>query len=604
MGSASPRRSPPAGSGAPEAGAEAHAESAAGYYLLGPYRLDARARILLRDGDAVPLGERAVSVLLLLVEQAGRVVCKDQLIDIVWNGLAVEESNLTVQIAALRRELAAIPGGRSWIETLPRRGYRFVGPVTVSSPPAAGRAAADAARPADDAALPPPIARPPSTPPPGTLAAGRRRGPLALAAFAALAALALLVLGAAPRIFAMDKPVLAVLPFKTLGAGPAADAMALAVTERLADGMSAIRAIRTVETRWNVTASPDAGGIKAIAEESGARFIVAGTLLSEAGNWEIEARLIDTRDGNTAWAGGFTVAGEDANPARTMKQLVGLIGDPIAVRISGILNRDEETGPAAEAVQSLISQARQFTDQNARDRSLAAEELFQRALALDPASAAARVHLARTRISAFVNGWYGAAEGATKMADAAEMLHAVLKAKPTYLPALDANCLYMRAADRFLDGLPACDAVLAIDPWSVRAIKEMGLDQMILGRFEEALVSFAKADRLDATHGIRWAWLEGAGLVSLLLDRNDEAVSWLNRSIAAAPGTGRSFALLAAAYERLGRHDEASAALEKFRARQPEASLRSMFPPDRKGNPRYVEAMQRLRPALAQTGLP
>ena len=46
-----------------------------------------------------------------------------------WPGLAVEDSNLTVQIAALRRALREVPGGERWIETLPRRGYRFVGPV-------------------------------------------------------------------------------------------------------------------------------------------------------------------------------------------------------------------------------------------------------------------------------------------------------------------------------------------------------------------------------------------------------------------------------------------------------------------------------------------
>jgi DNA-binding winged helix-turn-helix (wHTH) protein len=65
----------------------------------------------------------------LLVESAGTPVSKDVLIEAVWPGLAVEESNLTVQIAALRRVFAQEPGGERWIETLPRRGYRFVGLV-------------------------------------------------------------------------------------------------------------------------------------------------------------------------------------------------------------------------------------------------------------------------------------------------------------------------------------------------------------------------------------------------------------------------------------------------------------------------------------------
>ena len=67
----------------------------------------------------------------ILVEAAGNPISKDRLIESAWPGLAVEESNLAVQIAALRRVFAEEPGGDSWIETLPRRGYRYVGPVIV-----------------------------------------------------------------------------------------------------------------------------------------------------------------------------------------------------------------------------------------------------------------------------------------------------------------------------------------------------------------------------------------------------------------------------------------------------------------------------------------
>jgi DNA-binding winged helix-turn-helix (wHTH) protein len=152
-------------------------------YNLGPYRLDAKARILLHGSDPVPLGERAVSVLLPLVEQAGRLVRKEHLIDIAWNGMAVEESNLTVQIAALRRVLAAVPGGRDWIETLPRRGYRFVGPVSmVGSSMGADSAPSPAAVPAASAASAP--------------TTRRRHRPIAFAriVFAALAVIVALVL--------------------------------------------------------------------------------------------------------------------------------------------------------------------------------------------------------------------------------------------------------------------------------------------------------------------------------------------------------------------------------------------------------------------------
>src|SRR5712691_9008634 len=89
--------------------------------------------------EPMALGQRAIALLRALVERPGALVSKDTLIEAAWPGQVVEESNLTVQIAALRRVLGKEPGGERWIETLSRRGYRFVGPVVaqgaIASPP-------------------------------------------------------------------------------------------------------------------------------------------------------------------------------------------------------------------------------------------------------------------------------------------------------------------------------------------------------------------------------------------------------------------------------------------------------------------------------------
>src|SRR5271166_532764 len=77
----------------------------------------------------------------MLVEGAGTPISKDRLIESAWPGLSIEESNLTVQIAALRRTFAEEYGGENWIETLPRRGYRYVGPVVAKEQQSEGVAA-------------------------------------------------------------------------------------------------------------------------------------------------------------------------------------------------------------------------------------------------------------------------------------------------------------------------------------------------------------------------------------------------------------------------------------------------------------------------------
>jgi len=98
-------------------------------YELGPFRLDPEAGVLTHDGAATSLGARGVAVLAALVSQAGEYVEKSAILDAAWPGLVVEEANLAVQISAIRRTLARVQGGEGWIETLARRGYRFVGPV-------------------------------------------------------------------------------------------------------------------------------------------------------------------------------------------------------------------------------------------------------------------------------------------------------------------------------------------------------------------------------------------------------------------------------------------------------------------------------------------
>ena len=96
-------------------------------YRFGPFRLDATAEVLFHGTEPTGVGRRATALLRLLLDRAGEPVAKDALIDAAWPRLAIEESNLTVQIAALRRVFAEADGA-AWIETMPRHGYRFVGP--------------------------------------------------------------------------------------------------------------------------------------------------------------------------------------------------------------------------------------------------------------------------------------------------------------------------------------------------------------------------------------------------------------------------------------------------------------------------------------------
>ena len=99
------------------------------FYEFGPFRIDPAERVVLRDSQPLTLTPKAFDLLLALVERSGHVLEKEELMDAVWPGAAVEESNLTHHISVLRKTLGENGGGRPFIETIPRRGYRFVAGV-------------------------------------------------------------------------------------------------------------------------------------------------------------------------------------------------------------------------------------------------------------------------------------------------------------------------------------------------------------------------------------------------------------------------------------------------------------------------------------------
>jgi DNA-binding winged helix-turn-helix (wHTH) protein len=124
---------------------------------FGPYRLLPARRLLLEGDEPVPIGGRALDLLIALVERPGVVVSKAELIAQVWPHTFVDEGNLKVRIAALRRALADGQGGNRYISTVVGRGYCFVAPVTRSAGPGPAAAQHSAVEPSSN--LPAPLVR-------------------------------------------------------------------------------------------------------------------------------------------------------------------------------------------------------------------------------------------------------------------------------------------------------------------------------------------------------------------------------------------------------------------------------------------------------------
>src|SRR5262245_12224599 len=103
-------------------------------YSFGPFRLEVRERRLWRDGELIPLRGKVFDTLSVLVENAGRLVTKQELLEAVWPETTVEENNLNHNVSVLRKALGEEATSQRYIETVPRVGYRFASPVESGDP--------------------------------------------------------------------------------------------------------------------------------------------------------------------------------------------------------------------------------------------------------------------------------------------------------------------------------------------------------------------------------------------------------------------------------------------------------------------------------------
>lgn len=213
---------------------------------FGPYRLDADAGMLFRGSEPVALGRRAVTLLRLLVERAGTPVSKDELMEATWPGLAIEESNLTVQIAALRRTFAEVDGGVSWIETLPRRGYRYIGPPVTTG--------------------------------------------------------AEIVQPASPVPAVSDKPSLAVLPLSNLSGDPAQDYFADGITGDIIAELSRFRSLFIVARHSSFAYRGAVTDIKRVGRDLGVKYVAEGSVHKIGNRVRATVRLLDAASGYHLWA--------------------------------------------------------------------------------------------------------------------------------------------------------------------------------------------------------------------------------------------------------------------------------------------------------------
>ncbi len=550
-----------------------------------------RAELRGSDRRAIKLRPKTFEMLRLFATNPGRVLSKKELMEGIWPNIHVGEDSLFQCIREIRSALG--DDRREMIKLVSGRGYLFAAEVLHG--PAETPALPEATSP--DTTLP--VTTPPATEarPAKRLSIMGLRRPIA----AALAGLCTVIgFGAAASIFVPDlvfkpkPPAVAVMPIVAAGHDPDLVLMAANVTGGITDGLARVGGLRVVTPPAAAAAQP------ASMRTAPADLELSGELQKSAHAWELRARLTRSTTREVIWTTSISVDSDGSDLPLQQSRLTAGLGHPLAQTINARLDAGASSGSA----KIVVEQAKATIHQTTRERFTVAQAMLEKALAEHPQSVDLKVALAAHVLRGIQMDWYKPAVSAAMEAQARTLLQQALRTKPDYLPVHEAHCRFLGATNNFVDALVACAGALTFDPWNGLLLYNLGLAQLKLGRFEDALATFTRADRYDTPEVSRWTWLLGAGWANMLMGRDDEALPWLQRSIAITPASGRSHFLLAAAYQRLGRTDEARLALAQTLALRPGSSARNIAPPRKNTSPRYLEAGEQIIRAGVAAGLP
>lgn len=343
------------------------------FFEFGPYRLYRQPPVLLRDGAVAPLTPKVIETLKTLVENAGRPVSKEELLQSVWPDTFVEESNLAQNVSVLRKALGEAPGGGSYIETIAKRGYRFAAEVKMVT----------------EQLLAPP--EPETGPVPGRLSVNKAIGnKIAIAAGLLLLLFATgglvydrLHSGAAPEIHSM-----AVLPLKNLSGDPGQDYLADGITELLTTELSKALPLRVVSaaSAMQLRGQPEL----AVARMLHVDALVEGSAVHAGDRLRVTAQLIEPSSGRRLWAETYDRDITDAllveeEVARAIAREIRVVAAPVRHNAAARVNRD-----AFEA----YLRARYYISQRTDTDVKKAVMWYQKAIEADPAYAPPHAGLA------------------------------------------------------------------------------------------------------------------------------------------------------------------------------------------------------------------
>jgi DNA-binding winged helix-turn-helix (wHTH) protein/TolB-like protein len=536
-------------------------------YEFGPFQLDPPERLLLCEGQPVPMPPKAFELLVALVERGGHLVDKDELLKIVWRGSNVEEGNLSVTVSFLRKALNDDRGLHKYIETVSKRGYRFVADVReVGEPrsvPALPRPSETGEQSLVPVKLSTAVPEAAATTPPARIPRWS-----ILAAALGLGAL-VMVLKLVPHREGGTAQVpvqvqgaaaigsLAVLPFQTLGAKRGDEYLGLGMADALITrlgntGKIIVRPTSAIQKYAAENLSPQAAGL-----EQGVDAVLDGRIQQEADRVRLTVQLIRVRDGVQLWGESFDK--EFTNIFALEDALSERVAQSIRLKLTGDETRrfTKRATERPDAYEAYVK-GRYFWNKRTDKGMKKGLEYFRQAITLDPT---------------FTEAYVGVADSYATLG-----LYAVLPPKEAFPAAKDA----VKRALEMDDGLAEAHATLgfinfyydwngvegasefrralADNPNYAMAHSWYGEDLAAMGRYPEAVEEAQRAledDPLSLIIG------SNAGWTLSLAGKGDQAIKILKKAIEIDPSFPRTHYRLGRAYAQKKLYEMAISELEQ-----------------------------------------
>jgi len=480
---------------------------------------DTDRRELYRGADVITIAPQVFDLLDYLIRNREHVVSKDDLINAIWKGRIVSDSALTTRLNVARSVIGDSGEEQRLIKTLPRKGFRFVGPVREAQN---GLAATALNRlPVDDAE------------------------PLALP----------------------DRPSIAVLPFQNMSGDPDQDYFADGMVDEITTALSRFKSLFVIARHSSFAYKGKVVDIKQVGRELGVRYVLEGSVRKAAGRVRIIGQLIDAASGRHLWADRFEGDLSDifALQDRMTESVVSAIQPKVLqTEIDSAVRR-----PNNLSAYDLCLRAFPHLYSWTRGGLAEALRLVSCALEIDP-----RYGFASTLAGSchFINvnqGW--TADPKSEIAEGLRLIRLALSIDGNDDTALSIlGWATASFSDDYDTAREMADRAVALNPNAAFAWGQRGWTYQLAGQPEEAIRSFERAIRLSPFDLWLSSSLARMGIAFISVGRFDEAVAAAKNALQTNQTYGPAYRCLAAALAHLGRDAEVGKTVAQFLEIEPD----------------------------------